>query len=87
MKSDIDVQNGDLVRDTITGLEGIVVCRSEWLNGCVRITIQPKKLSEKGVPVEPSTVDIEQVKMVKKRAHFQCDPSGGPMPAPKRTGR
>lgn len=32
---------GHKVRDRITGLEGIVTSRTEYLNGCVRYAVQP----------------------------------------------
>lgn len=32
---------GKLVRDKISGLEGIVVARTEWLYGCIRLNVQP----------------------------------------------
>ena len=32
------IELGQKVRDRITGCTGVVVCRSEWLHGCVRIT-------------------------------------------------
>jgi hypothetical protein len=54
---------GDLIRDTITGFEGVAVHKSEWLNGCVRVGVQPKKLFE-GKPVEAQMFDIEQLELV-----------------------
>lgn len=47
---------GSKVKDRITGVEGIVVGRTEWLNGCVRIIIQPQELKD-GRPVDPCTID------------------------------
>lgn len=35
------IKLGQKVRDVITGFEGIAVTRMEWLNGCVRIAVQP----------------------------------------------
>ena len=34
------IKLGQKVRDTITGNEGTVVARTEWLHGCVRVTVQ-----------------------------------------------
>lgn len=36
------IQLGQRVRDSVSGFEGIVVCRAEWLNGCVRFSVQPR---------------------------------------------
>jgi hypothetical protein len=58
-----DCKVGDTVHDTITGFEGVVVCRSEWLNGCVRLTVQPRKLHE-GKPIDSQTFDVEQLEPV-----------------------
>jgi hypothetical protein len=44
----------------VTGFEGIVICRTEWLNKCVRITIQPP-IDAEGKVRESLTVDEEQV--------------------------
>lgn len=45
------IKVGDEVRDTITGFSGVVVCRSEWMYGCLRIAVQPRELKD-GKPVE-----------------------------------
>ncbi len=37
------IELGDLAKDEVTGFEGIVTCRSEWLAGCVRISLQPRE--------------------------------------------
>lgn len=40
---------GDRVKDEITGLSGIVIAVTQWLNGCVRMQVQPEKLKD-GIP-------------------------------------
>lgn len=57
------VKLGAKVRDTITGLEGIVIHKTEWLNGCWRIGVQPQELKD-GKPVEYSVFDVEQLELV-----------------------
>lgn len=54
---------GDKARDSITGLTGIVVARHEYLNGCVRLSVQPSELKD-GKPVDCSCFDIEQMELV-----------------------
>lgn len=77
-------QIGDQVRDKVTGFSGIVVARTEWLNGCIRLTVQPEKLTkDKGVaPTE--TFDIEQL-LVTKAGKVAPKPAerrtNGPMPS------
>lgn len=57
------VKLGDKVRDTVTGLEGIVMCRAEWLYDCVRIIVQPQTLHD-GRPVENVQFDEGQLEVV-----------------------
>jgi len=50
---------GDRVRDRISGIEGIAIARTEWLFGCVRISVQP--FGEKdGRPPDNFVVDEPQ---------------------------
>lgn len=53
---------GAVAQDTITGFEGVVVCRSEWLYGCVRLMLQPQEMHE-GQPLEAQTFDEPQLFM------------------------
>jgi hypothetical protein len=73
------MQLGDLVKDTITGFSGVVTCKSEWLNGCVRLTLQPVKMKD-GKPVESITFDVEQLVLVKAAKANRGLPSGGDRP-------
>lgn len=50
---------GQTVRDVITGYEGIVTSRTEYLHGCVRIVIQSKELKD-GVPVADIVIDEQR---------------------------
>lgn len=67
---------GDVVRDRITGFRGVVVARTEWLNGCVRVTVQPQELRE-GKPVESQGFDVEQVEVVGARVVLPRRDTGG----------
>ncbi len=55
-----EVHNGDLIRDMIGGARGVVVCVSDWLYGCRRITFQVE--SDKAM--EALTIDEEQCAIV-----------------------
>lgn len=35
------IELGSKVKDKVTGFEGIATARTEWLTGCVRISVQP----------------------------------------------
>lgn len=64
------IELGDRVRDRITKFTGIVVCKSEWVNGCVRLGVQ--KEEEKGSDFEKGlqTFDIQQLEFL------ETDPTG-----------
>ena len=40
----MSIMLGDEVKDIVTGFKGIAVCRHSYLNGCDRITVQPKAI-------------------------------------------
>lgn len=83
MKKKSDVQLGDVAKDRITGLEGVVTGKTEWLNGCVRFLLQPRALHE-GKPIEPSWFDEDQVEKVEAAVIQETKKTGGPRQDPKR---
>lgn len=78
------IELGSKVKDTVTGLVGIATARTEWLNGCARVTIQPQELKD-GRPVEGYTVDEPQIEVLEVAA-VKRGPTdtGGPIPEPSR---
>lgn len=74
---------GARARDTITGLTGTVISRHEYLNGCVRLALQPMEVKD-GKPVEPSVFDIEQLELVTEAPARETKPTGGPHDEPGR---
>ena len=74
------IKCGDFAKDSITGFEGVAIARTEWLNGCARITLQPKALHE-GKPVEAQTFDELQLDVVTKNDFKPNRETGGPRPA------
>lgn len=81
--SENEIKLGDKARDSLTGLTGTVIARHEYLNGCVRLTLQPAELHE-GKPVEASYFDIEQLEFIEKGKPRSAAPTGGPHAAPQR---
>lgn len=61
------IQLGDYVEDTVTGLKGYAICRLEYLNGCVRFSIQPKEIHE-GKVAEQHYCDEQQVRVLRALA-------------------
>ena len=76
-----EITLGSTVKDSITGFTGIAVGEYKYLNGCVRINIQPTKLKD-GKSIESETFDIEQLELVDKPKKKEVEPSGGPHPEP-----
>lgn len=78
---------GDEVRDMITGFQGVLIARTEWLRGCVRLTIQPRELKD-GKPIESESFDEQQVELVEPKEKPMSEQSraesGGPYPTPSR---
>jgi hypothetical protein len=77
------IEVGDVARDTITGFEGVVIARTEWLNGCARVTLQPKALHE-GKPVEAQCFDELQLEVLQRKGFKPVRETGGPRPAATR---
>jgi hypothetical protein len=69
---------GQKAYDRITGFEGIITAKTEWLNGCVRYALQPQKLSEKGTPIDAQWFDVEQLIGLDEHIELTKEPSGGP---------
>jgi hypothetical protein len=76
-----NIQLGDTARDTISGFKGVVVASTTWLNGCLRLTLQPQTMKD-GKPADTATFDVEQLELVKAAARPAARPSGGPKPEP-----
>jgi len=75
-------QLGDLAKDTITGFKGIIVTKTEWLNKCVRVGLQPRELHE-GKPIDMQHFDIEQIEVITADAlNIDKPPTGGDRNAP-----
>lgn len=62
------VELGDLVRDRISGFQGVVICRSDWIYGCTRFGIAPRDLDKDGGVKEAHYLDENQLEMVEKGA-------------------
>jgi len=63
MKTQISL--GSKTKDNITGFEGIITARAEYLNGCVRFLVQPQKLNKDGEIIKSQWIDAGQLEIVK----------------------
>lgn len=77
------VRLGDKVKDTISKFTGIVVARTEWLTGCVRIGIEPLTLDKDGAPKPEYWFDEDRLAVLKTAAWpAATKSSGGPQRDP-----
>lgn len=76
---------GSLVRDQITGFEGVVTARTTYLNGCERISVQSKTLND-GKVIPEECFDIQQLDIVEdsNREEVANEEVGGPRAVPPR---
>ena len=64
-----EIELGDKVRDVITGYEGIVVAKTEFINGCVQFGVAHRlKKNEKPDQVGEPSIDAKSLEIVKKHA-------------------
>lgn len=71
---------GDKVRDTFTGFTGHVHAVAKYITGCDRVLVNPRKLDEKGAPVEGTWFDDATLELVAVEAAPPKKHTGGPAP-------
>lgn len=74
---DFNFQLGSLVKDKLTGFEGIVVCRAQWLNGCNVYSVKPRQLKD-GAPQDSHSFDEPQLELVEDDVMPTKRNTGGP---------
>jgi hypothetical protein len=72
------IERGDSVKDRITGFEGIVTCKSVWLNGCVRFCVTSRNLDKDG-KAQDMHFDEPQLLLLEK-ASVTPEPEWAPTP-------
>lgn len=76
-------QNGDVVKDRVTGYTGMIIATVLWLNGCTRYVVQSQGLKkDSGEPLERGEFDELQLDLVEadKFAGPVQHKTGGPRP-------
>jgi hypothetical protein len=81
------IKLGAKVRDTVTGFEGIVISRTEYLNGCIAYGVKPPK-DKDGKMIDAEWIDDGQLQELEARApelndagcleEFRAAARGGP---------
>lgn len=74
---------GDRVSCKITGFTGIIIGKSEWLNGCATYGIQTEDLKD-GMPQKVKWFDEPQLRLQTKKVLDIGDKDGGPIVEPER---
>jgi hypothetical protein len=71
---------GKKAKDKITGFEGVVMARTEYLTGCARVSLQSEELKD-GKPLEWVAFDEEQcVELEPEPLDLEMEDPGGPRP-------
>lgn len=79
---------GDRVQDIVTGFEGIVMHRTQWLTNCNTYGIKPPKLDKNGIPIDSESFDEPRLKIVRaKVVELPAKKTGGPCDKVGRTNR
>lgn len=78
----VSFQFGDLLKDKITGLEGVVVVRAKYSTGCTHYGVCPTELKD---GKELNWVWLDESRWVLKKKNYVNfnteEPTGGPCPA------
>lgn len=74
---------GDKVKHRVNGFIGIVTGRTEWLYGCVGLTVQSQQLKD-GKPIESVCYDEDSWEVVVDQVHKETSQktTGGPVTSP-----
>lgn len=74
---------GSKAKCKITGYEGMIIARTEWLYGCRRYVLQSQALKD-GKPVDSHCIDEDALDLVVAAPPHKVRDTGGPTPSPTR---
>lgn len=76
------LKNGQKVRDSITGFEGVITGHADYISGCEQYLVQPA-VDEKGAFVNSLWFDEQRLDFVKeKTVRLVNKKAGADLPAP-----
>lgn len=81
--ADFKIAMGTKVRCKISGYEGIITGRTEWLYGCLRYTVQSPGLKD-GKPIDAIGSDEDALEVVGESIAEPIKARGGPTREPER---
>jgi hypothetical protein len=85
-KPEFKYELGSVASDKITGFEGVIMCRTQWLNNCNVYGIKPQKLKD-DKPIGLEYFDEPDIEIVEKDAFEPKRKTGGPAHSVQRTNR
>lgn len=74
---DFKFELGDKAKDKITGFEGIIVYRTQWLHNCNVYGMKSQELKD-GMPRDNAQFDEPQLELVKEKEIEKSRKTGGP---------
>lgn len=78
-----EIKLGNEYKDVISGFTGIAIARTEWINGCVRVTLSPK-LDKDGKFQDSVCLDVEQLEATGNAITITPKEVGGDRTPPSR---
>ena len=73
----VEIKLGDKVRCKITGFTGIVIARTEFINGCIQFNVLPKGEKNNKMP-EDMQIDQQSLEVIpKKKIKIERERTGG----------
>lgn len=80
MTVEFEFNNGEEVRDLVSGFTGIIDCSALWLNGCRRYSIQPRMKEGETTKPESIWMDEETLEKISDGVNKKVKPTktGGP---------
>lgn len=84
---DFKFELGQTVKDTITGYEGIVVSRSQWISNCNTYGVKSQTLKD-GKPIETEHFDEPVLVLIEEKQVMEpAQKTGGPVERIRNTNR
>lgn len=78
------IKLGSKVKDLVTGFEGIVTGRCEYINGCIQFCVRPK--SKGGSMPDGQWIDWQQLKVLGEGISVSAKAAtGGPQSSPPKS--
>ena len=74
----MEILLGQKVKCKVTGFVGVAVARTVFLNGCVRVTVQPAAKADGGLPDEKWFDEMQLEAVGKKKIDITQRNTGGP---------